>query len=170
MSDEVISQEEIDALKPEEGAGETDGADAGVDGSDVTAEQDTAPVESLEVERSAAHIDVQKGGDTGVETVKFSSLGNASGPGVGSGVELILDVQMQIAVELGRTTMLVKDVLALSPGSVVVLEKHSGEPVEVVVNNKTVARGEVVVIDENFGVRITEIINARERDADAQAA
>ena len=161
MSDEVISQEEIDALKPEEGAGETDGADAGLDESAVTAEQDTT---------SAAHIDVQKGGDAGVETVKFGWLGNASGPGVGSGVELILDVQMQIAVELGRTTMQVKDVLALSPGSVVVLEKHSGEPVEVVLNNKTVARGEVVVIDENFGVRITEIINAQERDADAQAA
>ena len=99
-----------------------------------------------------------------------AALGSAAGAGAGRGVELILDVQMQIAVELGRTTMQVKDVLALGPGSVVVLEKHSGEPVEVVVNNKTVARGEVVVIDENFGVRITEIINAQEREIDAQAA
>ena len=102
--------------------------------------------------------------------MEFEQLGGSADGGNRSGVELILDVQMQVAVELGRTTMQVKDLLSLGPGSVVELDKQSGEPVEVVVNNKMVARGEVVVIDENFGVRITEIINAKETTADAQAA
>ena len=162
MSEEVNSPEEVDAPNIEGVAGETDSAKAELDGSAVAAGQDAA---------SDARIDVHEGGHQAVETAKFGSLGNAAGAGAGSGgVELILDVQMQIAVELGRTTMQVKGVLALGPGSVVVFEKHTGAPVEVVVNNKTVARGEVVVIDENFGVRITEIINAQEREINAQAA
>ena len=170
MSEEVSSQEEVDAPNIEEVAGETDSAEAELDGSTVAAGQVPKTPDSVGDAALDARIDVHEGGDPAVETATFGSLGNAAGAGAGSGVELILDVQMQIAVELGRTTMQVKDVLALGPGSVVVLEKHSGEPVEVVVNNKTVARGEVVVIDENFGVRITEIINAQEREIDAQAA
>jgi len=87
-----------------------------------------------------------------------------------SGVDLIMDVNVQVSVELGRSVMQVREVLSLGPGSVVELDKHAGEPVEVVVNNKTVARGEVVVIDENFGVRITEIVNTKGKEAHAQAA
>jgi flagellar motor switch protein FliN/FliY len=87
-----------------------------------------------------------------------------------NGVDLILDVQLQVAVELGRAQMKVREVLGLGPGSVVELDKHAGEPVEVVVNNKTIAKGEVVVIDENFGVRITEIVSSQRNDANAKAA
>ena len=97
-------------------------------------------------------------------------MSSQQGQTVRNGVELILDVQLHVAVELGHTTMKVKDVLGLGPGSVVELDKHAGEPVEVVVNNKIVARGEVVVIDENFGVRVTEIVNRNERPSYAKAA
>ena len=69
------------------------------------------------------------------------------------------DVPMQVTVELGRTTLLIKEVLSLGEGSVVELDKLAGEPVDLLVNGKKFALGEVVVIDENFGVRITEILD-----------
>jgi len=70
------------------------------------------------------------------------------------------DVPMQITVELGRTTRLVKEVLMLGEGSILELDKLAGEPVDLLVNGRKFALGEVVVIDDNFGVRITEILNA----------
>ncbi|HID16483.1 MAG TPA: flagellar motor switch protein FliN, partial [Candidatus Atribacteria bacterium] len=76
---------------------------------------------------------------------------------------LLLDVPLEVTVELGRTTMLLKDILELGTGSVIELEKLAGEPVEIMVNNKLIAKGEVVIIDENFGVRITKIISPEER-------
>lgn len=81
------------------------------------------------------------------------------------GVDLILDVALQVRVELGSTRMTVEDVLALSPGSVVELDRLAGEPVDIVINDRLIARGEVVVVEENFGVRVTEIISARNRAA-----
>ncbi|MPZ98552.1 MAG: flagellar motor switch protein FliN [Dehalococcoidia bacterium] len=74
-----------------------------------------------------------------------------------------MDVQMRVSVELGRSSMSVEDVLALGPGSVVELNKLAGEPVDILVNDRLIARGEVVVVDENFGVRVTEIISPRRR-------
>ncbi len=81
----------------------------------------------------------------------------------GGNIGLLLDVPLKLTVELGRTTKLVKEILALAPGSVVELDKLAGEAVDILVNEKLIAKGEVVVIDENFGVRITEIINPEER-------
>ncbi|HET9442524.1 MAG TPA: flagellar motor switch protein FliN, partial [Acidimicrobiales bacterium] len=74
-------------------------------------------------------------------------------------IELLNDVEMSVTVELGRTRMLVRDLLALTPGSVVELDRVAGSPVDVLVNNMLIARGEVVVIDEEFAVRITEIVS-----------
>ncbi|HVM32536.1 MAG TPA: flagellar motor switch protein FliN [bacterium] len=84
-------------------------------------------------------------------------------PKVGGNIALLMDVPLKLTVELGRTTKLVKEILALAPGSVVELDKLAGEAVDILVNEKLIAKGEVVVIDENFGVRITEIINPEER-------
>lgn len=78
-------------------------------------------------------------------------------------LDLLKDVPIQVSVELGRTKMLIKDLLALSSGSIIELEKLAGEPVDILVNGKLIAKGEVVVIDENFGVRITEIISPEKR-------
>jgi flagellar motor switch protein FliN/FliY len=81
------------------------------------------------------------------------------------GLSLLLDIPLEIRVELGRVKMLVKDVVDLGTGSIVEIDKAAGEPVDVMVNGRLVARGEVVVIEDNFGVRITEILTAPERIA-----
>lgn len=78
-------------------------------------------------------------------------------------MDLILDVPLRVSVELGRSSMTVEEVLALGPGSVVELNKLAGEPVDVLVNDRLIARGEVVVVDENFGVRVTEVLSPRSR-------
>jgi len=80
-----------------------------------------------------------------------------------SGLDLLLDIPLEISVELGRVKMLVKDVIELGTGSIVEIEKAAGEPVDVMVNGRLVARGEVVVIEDNFGVRVTEILTPQER-------
>jgi flagellar motor switch protein FliN/FliY len=94
---------------------------------------------------------------------EFGMLQMPMGMGLQSNIDLLLDVPLQITVELGRTRMLIKNVLELGIGSVVELNKLAGEAVEVFVNNKLIAKGEVVVIDENFAVRITSIVNPQDR-------
>ena len=91
--------------------------------------------------------------------------GPAPGAGLGAGraviggpIELLHEVEMGVTVELGRTRMLVREILDLSPGSVIELDRAAGAPIDVLVNGTLIARGEVVVIDEEFGIRITEVI------------
>jgi len=78
-------------------------------------------------------------------------------------LDLILDIPLTVTVELGRSKMLINDLLQLGQGSVVELTKLAGEPLEVLVNQKLVARGEVVVVNEKFGVRLTDIVSPVER-------
>ena len=78
-------------------------------------------------------------------------------------LDLILDIPLTVTVELGRSKMLINDLLQLGQGSVIELTKLVGEPLEVLVNNKLVARGEVVVVNEKFGVRLTDIVTPMER-------
>ncbi|MDA8560777.1 flagellar motor switch protein FliN [Nitrospinae bacterium] len=78
-------------------------------------------------------------------------------------MDLILDIPLTVAVELGRSKMLINDLLQLGQGSVIELTKLVGEPLEVLVNQKLVARGEVVVVNEKFGVRLTDIVSPMER-------
>lgn len=78
-------------------------------------------------------------------------------------LDMLLDIPLQVTVELGRTKRSVKEILELSSGSIIELDKLAGEPVDILVNSKIVAKGEVVVIDENFGVRVTDIISQTER-------
>jgi flagellar motor switch protein FliN/FliY len=80
-----------------------------------------------------------------------------------SGMEVLLDVPLEISVELGRVKMMVREVLDLGTGSIIEVDKAAGEPVDVMVNGRLVAKGEVVVIEDNFGVRVTEILNPAER-------
>lgn len=81
----------------------------------------------------------------------------------GNGMEMLLDISLPVTVELGRTRMMIRDVLHLAPGSILELDKLAGEPVDIMINDKFIARGEVVVIDENFGVRLTSIVSPTER-------
>jgi flagellar motor switch protein FliN/FliY len=99
-----------------------------------------------------------------VQSVQFSNL--SSGPGMqadDTNLGLLLDIPLKVTVELGRTQKVIKDILDLSQGSIIELDKLAGEPVDILVNNKLIAKGEVVVIDENFGVRVTDIINQWDR-------
>ncbi len=73
-------------------------------------------------------------------------------------IDLIMDVPLEVTVELGRTSKSIKDILDFSPGTIIELDKLAGEPIDVLVNGKFVAKGEVVVIEESFGIRVTEII------------
>lgn len=78
-------------------------------------------------------------------------------------LDMLLDIALQVTVELGRTRRSVKEILEISSGSIIELDKLAGEPVDILVNNKLVAKGEVVVIDENFGVRVTDILSQSDR-------
>jgi flagellar motor switch protein FliN/FliY len=84
-------------------------------------------------------------------------------PDESGNLEILLDIPMEISVELGRVRMLVKDVVDLGSGSIIEIDKAAGEPVDVLVNGRLVARGEVVVIEDNFGVRLTEVLSPAER-------
>jgi len=124
-------------------------AEASIEGfvSDVTA----GGGEKKKVSANAQNIVASELRDEAKPTVYDKSL------------DIVMDVPLQVTVELGRTEKLVRDVLEMSPGSVIELDKLAGEPVDILVNNKHIAKGEVVVIDENFGIRITDIIRPAER-------
>ncbi|MGQ2872876.1 flagellar motor switch protein FliN, partial [Leptospira santarosai] len=102
-------------------------------------------------------------GSMSVKSVAFPNLGTASGASNTPNLNLLMDVQMSVTVELGRTKMYIKDILGLGEGSIIELDKLAGEPVDLLVNGKLIAKGEVVVIDENFGVRVTDIVSPIDR-------
>jgi flagellar motor switch protein FliN/FliY len=123
--------------------------------------------QALEPEKAAgpktkAPTGVQHAGGAVVQQVQHDPYAGSSAV-AGGNIVLLMDVPLKLTVELGRTTKLVKEILALAPGAVVELDKLAGEAVDILVNEKLIAKGEVVVIDENFGVRITEIVNPEER-------
>ncbi|MDP1919232.1 MAG: flagellar motor switch protein FliN [Myxococcales bacterium] len=80
-------------------------------------------------------------------------------------LDLLLDVPLDVNVELGRSRMSIQELLALSPGSVIELDKVAGEPLDIVVNGRLIARGEAVVVNDKFGIRITDIVSKTERIA-----
>ncbi|CAN7467560.1 flagellar motor switch phosphatase FliY [Paenibacillus sp. LjRoot153] len=99
-----------------------------------------------------------------VQPVQFGNLQSGSYSQTDdTNLNLLLDIPLKVTVELGRTNKVIKDILELSQGSIIELDKLAGEPVDILVNNKLIAKGEVVVIDENFGVRVTDIVNQWER-------
>jgi flagellar motor switch protein FliN/FliY len=111
----------------------------------------------------AARVAVVVPAALAAEILGGREAGASAGNGGLAGLDMILDISMPITVELGRTRMLIRDILALGPGSVVELERLAGEPVDLLVNDRPIAKGEVVVIDDNFGIRLTQISHAAER-------
>ncbi len=93
----------------------------------------------------------------------FPSLDGGGAASAPKNIDFILDIPMQVTVQVGSTKMVIRDLLQLGQGSVIELEKLAGEPMEVLVNNKLVARGEVVVVNDKFGIRLTDVISAAER-------
>lgn len=120
-------------------------------------------------EETALEILGERGGGKSQDLFPESAPGTTGGGGSlaladeVSGLQILMDIPLEISVELGRVKMPVKDVVDLGSGSIVEIDKAAGEPVDVLVNGRLVARGEVVVIEDNFGVRITEILSPAER-------
>lgn len=98
--------------------------------------------------------------DVNIQPAQFQNLSQVVSVGgvAPENIDLIMDVPLEVTVELGRTSKSIKDILDFSPGTIIELDKLAGEPVDVLVNGKFVAKGEVVVIEESFGIRVTEII------------
>ena len=97
------------------------------------------------------------------QAVQFEELAAQRVENVKEQISLIQDVPLEVVVELGRTNKSIKEILEFSPGVVIELNKMAGEPIDILINHKFIAKGEVVVIDENFGIRITEIIDVKKR-------
>jgi len=100
--------------------------------------------------------------DAGVKKAQFSSLTPDAKEAKPVDINFLMDIALELSIELGRAVLNVKDILSLREGSVVELNKLAGEAVDIFVNNKMIARGEVVVIDDNFGVRVTDILSPSE--------
>ena len=98
-----------------------------------------------------------------VQSLQYPNLMGGGAPTDQGNIGLLMDVYMEMTVELGRTKKPIKEILGFGEGTIIELDKLAGEPVDILVNHKPIAKGEVVVIDENFGVRITEILSPQER-------
>jgi flagellar motor switch protein FliN/FliY len=122
---------------------------------------DQAALEELLLEQApAAHMT----GEPLIEEIELEPLlPFDAAPTNDTDIGLLLEVPLSIAVELGRTSLTIRELLALGQGSILQLDRHAGEPVDVLVNGKRLARGEVVVIDEDFGIRVTEVVTPEER-------
>lgn len=104
--------------------------------------------------------------EAGAARAEFAPLqGPPAAPGGGGEINLesILDVRLTLTLEVGRAKITVRELLALTPGSVVELDRQAGEPLDLYVNGILVARGEVVVVNERFGLRLTEVVSASDR-------
>ena len=97
------------------------------------------------------------------QEINFEELNENKSSAPPRDMEFLLDIPLLVSVELGRTRMLINDLLKLGQGSVVELEKQAGEPMEIFVNNRLIARGEVVVVNDKFGIRLTDILSPSER-------
>ena len=137
---------------------------------EIPAEQQVSaePTEESNIDNTIVDDSVQtipSDGSVTVQQVKFTSfedLGQAQGE-INKNLDILMDIKLQLTVELGRTELPIKKVLELTRGSIVELEKVAGEPVELYANGKLVAHGEVVVIEDNFGLRITSITEPEDR-------
>ena len=131
-------------------------------------EEVTLAEEIVEDEPLEEHVNVEGHNDDSTVTVQpvqfasFEDLDQVQGP-QNQNLNILLDVKLQLTVELGRTELPIKKVLELTKGSIVTLNKAAGEPVELYANGKLIAYGEVVVIEDNFGLRITHITDPAKR-------
>ncbi|RPF55986.1 flagellar motor switch phosphatase FliY [Aquisalibacillus elongatus] len=121
--------------------------------------------ESTKESQSLGHNSQNKQLINSVESAQFSSFDDS--PKISSkenhNLDLLMDIPLNVSVELGRTRKSIKEILELNTGSILELDKLAGEPVDILINNQLIAKGEVVVIDENFGVRVTDILNKSDR-------
>ena len=106
------------------------------------------------------HADI---GEANPQPASFPPVDNQYAVPANKNIEFVLDIPLQVTVQIGSTRMLIRELLQLGQGSVIELNKLAGEPMEVLVNNKLVARGEVVVVNEKFGIRLTDVVSPNQR-------
>jgi flagellar motor switch protein FliN len=160
MSGDVQSQQEpaMDAVEDVQEAQEETIVEAEL--GDIADGLDQAAIDELLLEGAPETF----GNAPVIEDIELSPLLPLDGePGTDTDIGLLLEVPLSISVELGRTSLTIRELLALGQGSILQLDRHAGEPVDVLVNGKRLARGEVVVIDEDFGIRVTEVVTPEER-------
>jgi flagellar motor switch protein FliN/FliY len=116
---------------------------------------------SKAMEKETGKMEVQNAEFQNLENIQSERTGDEKI--VNNRLEILLDVLLPVSIELGRTTMFIKDILELDRGSIIELDKLASEPVDVLVNGKKIAEGEVVVIDKHFGIRITNLVAVDER-------
>lgn len=159
LDDAGVSQESIDALLKEANF-DTPDADAGETAAGPSIEE---LLQQANFEDAASGATPPPGGDA--EAFKLPSFQQVLADAQVSSIDLLRDVELNVKIELGRSRMLVEEVLQLAEGSVVELDKLAGDPVDVFVNDRLVARGEVLVLNENFCVRVNEIVPAAQEEA-----
>lgn len=128
-------------------------------------EEDSVDLETLDAEKEMMKPLAQEAAtksENSAETPAPPAVPEINGP-QDSNLDRILDIPLVLSAQLGSTRMLIKDLLQLGPGSIVELDKLAGEPLEVLVNERLVARGEVVVVNEKFGIRLTDVISPTDR-------
>jgi flagellar motor switch protein FliN/FliY len=151
-----LSQEDINKLMSG-GAGASDDSKDKDSGQDQLAEDWARSLEAGE------DIEEGKSLDRSAAKAQFEDLQESRPSGHPAELDFILDIPLEVTVEMGRTRMLINDLLQLGQGSVIELNRLAGEPLDILVNNKLVARGEVVVVGEKFGIRLTDIVSPMER-------
>lgn len=168
----VIEKEEAEPEVTEDSTDEANANKASVKKQVITAteksEEDFTTVEAKEMEELGQMEDIISGRHVEFEDFDEPANGNESLNGNSRSMDLLKDVEMDVSVELGRIELPLGKVLQLSKGSVIELEKLAGEPVDILVNGQCIAQGEVVVIDEHFGVRIANLVTTRQRIAKLQ--
>ncbi len=152
----VLSQDDIDGLM-------NSGGDMGGNGGKTDDDQDKLAEEWAKALESGEDIEEGQPFGRDVGEAHFDELKGGKTAGPAKNLDFILDIPLEVTVEMGRTRMLINDLLQLGQGSVIELNRLAGEPLDVLVNSKLVARGEVVVVSEKFGIRITDIVSPMER-------
>jgi flagellar motor switch protein FliN/FliY len=135
------------------------------EGMDALAKEEAAkaPAEGTEAPAADRGGAAEGPADTGVRRAEFQVLSSRPGARAGDTMQLLMDVTVPVAVRLGGTQMALRDVLALGAGSVVRLDQPLGEPVDILVNGERVGRGEIVVVGDQFGVRVSELLDPAAR-------
>ena len=151
-ADEVKADQDAQSVAVDETpASGAAGAEAPAAGDAGTAQDAAAAAESGPTEEKSA-----------VKKAEFQEVESSKPSGEKPGLDLLLNVTLPVSVELGRATMTIKEVLGIYEGAVIELDRAAGEPIDILVSGKLLGRGEVVVVDDKFGVRITELINTLE--------
>ena len=138
-----------------------DNSSAAADANDPVAADWAAAASSAASARAESASELQTSDQ--VSPATFTNFAPTGASGAGNDINMILDIPVQLTVELGRTRIPIKNILQLAQGSVVELEAMAGEPMDVLVNGYLIAQGEVVVVNEKFGIRLTDVISPAER-------